>query len=129
MKKKINKKKNRERSIGEETNFLFYVPEIIHEDYKVNDKNIVTLYFHHNKLIERFARWLVNKSNISDIEFDKNCSAAWLLIDGKRNIYEIALEMAEICGDTKEVAIERLVPFIKYILKRNWIKFLGIKSL
>ncbi|MEG2936760.1 MAG: PqqD family peptide modification chaperone, partial [Clostridium sp.] len=62
-----------------------------------------------------------------DIELDEKCSAAWLLIDGEKNIYEIAVEMAELCGDSKEVAIERLVPFIRYILKKNWIKFQSIK--
>lgn len=110
-------------------NFLFYVPHIIHDNYKVNEENIVTLYFYHNKFIERVARWLVKKSNISDIEFDARCSTAWLLIDGKRNVYEIAMEMSAIYGDTKEDAIERLVFFIKYILKRKWIKFLEVKPL
>lgn len=112
---------------NEEKNFLMYVPLIIHENYKVSDKNIVTLYFEHNNFIEKFACWLVKKSNISDIELDEKCSAAWLLIDGEKNIYEIAVEMAELCGDSKEVAIERLVPFIRYILKKNWIKFQSIK--
>ena len=106
----------------EENNFLMYVPVIIHKNYKIDDKNIVTLYFEHNKLVEKFARWLANKSNVSDIELDEKSSAAWLLIDGKKNIYEIALEMAEVCGDTQEVAIERLVLFIRYILRKRWIK-------
>lgn len=112
----------------EENNFLMYVPVIIHKSYKVDDKNIVTLYFEHNKLVEKFARWLANKSNVSDIELDENSSAAWLLIDGKKNIYEIALEMAEVCGDTQEVAIERLVLFIRYILRKKWIKFQMIEA-
>lgn len=127
----MKEKKDRDlrRKTKDENNFLFYIPKIIHENYKVDDNKIVTLYFEHNKLIERFVRWLVKKSNVSDIELDKQCSSAWLLIDGEKNIYEIALKMAEICGDTKEIAIERLVPFIRYILRKNWIKFVGIKSL
>lgn len=124
MKKNNNSKGN----INEESNFLMYVPVIIHENYKVSDNNIVTLYFEHNKLVEKFARWLVKKSNISDIELDERCSHAWLLIDGEKNIYEIAVKMAEMYGDPKEVAIERLVHFIRYILKKNWIKFKSIKS-
>lgn len=112
----------------EENNFLMYVPVIIHKNYNVDDKNIVTLYFEHNKLVEKFARWLANKNNVSDIELDEKSSAAWLLIDGKKNIYEIALEMAEVCGDTQEIAIERLVLFIRYILRKKWIKLQIIQA-
>lgn len=66
---------------------------------------------------------------MSDVKLDEQCSEAWIFIDGERNIYKIALAMAEKCGDTNEVAIERLVPFIRYILKKNWIKFVETKSL
>ncbi len=124
----MNGKSNSKIGKVEENNFLMYVPVIIHKDYNVDDKNIVTLYFEHNKLVEKFARWLANKSNVSDIELDEKSSAAWLLIDGKKNIYEIALEMAEVCGDTQEVAIERLVLFIRYILRKKWIKLQIIQA-
>lgn len=114
---------------NDEKNFLLYVPEIKHSNYKVDEKNIVTLYFEHNKLSEKFARWLVKKNNISDIKLDDKCSAVWILIDGKRNIYEIALEMAKQFGDTQEDSIERLVTYMRYIAKKGWIKFKEIKSL
>lgn len=111
----------------EEKNFLLYIPQIEHDNYKINDNNIVTLYFEHNKPIEKFARWLVKKNNLSDIVFDDKSSLAWTLIDGKRSIYDIALEMAKRLGDTEEVAIERLVMYIRYIARKRWIKFIGIK--
>jgi len=69
----------------------------------------------------------VKKNNLSDIVFDDKSSLAWTLIDGKRSIYDIALEMARRLGDTEEVAIERLVMYIRYIARKRWIKFIGIK--
>ena len=111
----------------EEKNFLLYVPEIKYDNYKVDENNIVTLYFEHNKSMERFVRWLVKKNNLSDIVFDEKSSLVWLLIDGKRSIYDIAIEMAKGLGDTEEVAIERLVMYIRYIARKGWIKFIGIK--
>lgn len=113
---------------NEQYNFLLYVPIIKHKEYSV-ENNMVTLYFAHDKAIERFARWLVKKSNISDITLDKQGSAAWLCIDGEKNVYEIALEMSKIFGDTKEVAIERLVTFLTYLSKKGWIYFKEVKSL
>ncbi len=111
----------------EEKNFLLYVPEIKYDNYKVDENNIVTLYFEHNKPMERFVRWLVKKDNLSEIVFDEKSSLAWILIDGRRSIYDIALEMAKGLGDTEEVAIERLVMYIRYIARKGWIKFIGIK--
>lgn len=111
----------------EEKNFLLYVPEIKYDNYKVDKNNIVTLYFEHNKPMERFVRWLVKKDNLSEIVFDEKSSLAWILIDGRRSIHDIALEMAKGLGDTEEVAIERLVMYIRYITRKGWIKFIGIK--
>lgn len=120
--------KSKEKCNKEEKNFLLYIPEIKHSNYKVDENNIVTLYFEHNKPVERFARWLVKKSNISDMVLDEKSSSVWLLIDGERSIYDIAMEMAKKTGDTRDVAIERLVMYMRYISRKGWIKFVGIKS-
>lgn len=119
--------KGKKTHYKEEKNFLLYIPEIKYDNYKVDENNIVTLYFEHNKPMERFVRWLVKKNNLSDIVFDEKSSLVWLLIDGKRSIYDIAIEMAKGLGDTEEVAIERLVMYIRYIARKGWIKFIGIK--
>lgn len=108
---------------NEKDNFLLYVPQIIHEDYTVKD-GVVTLYFKHDKAVQKFAAWFVKKNNTSDMVMDNNSSAVWLLIDGKRNIYEISKIMAEKLGDTEEVAIERLVMHMRYLKKRGWIKYI-----
>lgn len=49
----------------------------------------------------RFVRWLVKKNNLRDIVFDEKSSLVWILIDGKRSIYDIALKMENGLGDTE----------------------------
>lgn len=109
-------------------NFLLYVPEIKHADFSESD-GIVTLYFKHDKPIEKFASWLVKKSNISDLALDEQGSAVWLLMNGERNIYEIAMEMSKKFGDTKEVAIEKLITYSTYLSRKGWIHFKEVKAL
>jgi Coenzyme PQQ synthesis protein D (PqqD) len=121
MKKNANEKK-------EQYNYLLYVPVIKHTDFSTNE-GLVTLFFKHDKPIEKFASWLVRKSKESDLTLDKAGSAAWLLMDGKRNIYEIAVEMSKISGDEEKVAIERLITFSTYLSRKGWIHFKEVKSL
>lgn len=112
-------KKNKK---DEDRNFLLYVPQINHENYEKKGEMIV-LYFEHNRLIEKFACWLVGKANRSDITLDEQSSVAWQLIDGERNINAIAIEMCVKFGDTKEIAIDRLVKFYIFLWRKGWIKF------
>ncbi len=112
-----NLNKNKEKD-----NFLLYIPEIKHREFEIQDGKVI-LYFQHNKLIERFARWLVKKSNNSDITLDDQGSTVWILIDGNRNIYDIAVEMSKKFEDNKDVAIERAVRFLSYLARKGWIKF------
>jgi hypothetical protein len=113
---------------NDQYNYLLYVPVIKHTDFSTKD-GIVTLYFKHNKPIEKFASWLIKKKDVSDITLDKEGSTAWLLMDGKKNIYEIALEVAKVSGDTEKVAIERLITYSTYLSRRGWIHFKEVKSM
>jgi|GEM_PF-68710 len=119
--------KNDSTEKKDQYNFLLYVPEIQHKNFKVENDSVI-LYFTHDSAIEKFARWLVKKSNVSDLTLDPQGSAVWMLIDGKRNIYEIAKEMSKKFGDSEEVAIERLITFVTYMSKKGWIHFKEVKS-
>ncbi len=105
---------------NKEDNFLLYIPKIKHEEWEER-KGKVYLIFHHDKDIEKFIRWLFKKSTVSDMELDKRGSAVWKLIDGKKNIYEIAKIMSEKFGDTPEDSQQRLIMYIRYLLKKGWI--------
>lgn len=112
-------KKNKEKP---QENFLLYRPLRKIEQWEVNDEK-VKLFFHHNKPIERFMRWLIKKSKVSDIELDEMGSLVWQLSDGTKTVYDIAKAMMERFNDTEQNSIDRLIMFLRYLSRRGWITF------
>ena len=112
-------KKNKEKP---EENFLLYRPLRKIEQWEVNDEK-VKLFFHHNKPVEKFMRWLIKKSKVSDIELDEMGSMVWQLCDGTKTVYDIALAMMERFNDTEQNSIDRLIMFLRYLSRRGWITF------
>lgn len=112
-------KKNKEKP---QENFLLYRPLRKIEQWEVNDEK-VKLFFHHNKPVERFMRWLIKKSKVSDIELDEMGSMVWQLCDGNKTVYDIAKAMMERFNDTEQNSIDRLIMFLRYLSRRGWITF------
>ena len=112
-------KKNKEKP---EENFLLYRPLRKIEDWEVKDEK-VKLFFHHNKPVEKFMRWLIKKSKISDIELDERGSQVWQLCDGTKTVYDIALAMMERFNDTEQDSIDKLIMFLRYLSRSGWITF------
>ena len=117
--KKQNKKAN--------YNFLLYVPEIKHDNWKVVEDKVV-IYFSVKDPVKRFVGWLYKKSPTCDVTFDNLCSKAWLFIDGKNSIYDIAKKMAKECNENIDSSIHRIVPYMRYIAKKGWISFKEVKE-
>lgn len=111
--------KNKEKS---QENFLLYRPLRKIEQWEVNDGK-VKLFFQHNKPVEKFMRWLIKKSKISDIELDDRGSMVWQLCDGTKTIYDIAIAMAKRFNETEQSAIDRLIMFVRYLSRKGWITF------
>lgn len=114
MKEKKDKKKG--------DNFLVYVPLKKHEEFEVK-KGSVRLIFHHNKLAERFVRWLFKKPKVSDVELDKLGSRVWLLIDGKSSVYDIGQSLLQEFGKNCDPVYERLIMYLRFLNKKGWISF------
>ena len=115
------KNKNKDKS---QENFLLYRPLRKIEKWEVsNDK--VKLFFQHEKLVEKFMRWLIKKSKVSDIELDEMGSFVWQLCDGTKTVYDIALAMMERFEMTEQNSIDRLIMFIRYLSRRGWIIFIN----
>jgi hypothetical protein len=112
-------KKNKDKS---KENFLLYKPLRKIEHWEVNEEK-VKLFFHHNKPVEKFVRWLVKKSNVSDIVLDEMGSMVWQLCDGTKTIYDIALAMMERFDISEQNSIDRLIMFIRYLSRMGWITF------
>ena len=116
-----NKQHNKKEDLKQD-NFLLYVPKKKHNTWEIR-KGKVYLIFYHTKLIEKFVRWLVKKSNISDIALDELGSTIWILIDGKATVYEIGKKLEEKFGDSCQPVYERLILYIRYLNRRGWISF------
>jgi len=108
-------------------NFVLYVPEVRHHDFRVSDQGRVILDLEINP-VKRLMGKLVNREPISDIEFDEFSSSAWLHIDGARSILDIARIQAEKTGDDIDDAAQRAAKFMRYVAKRGWIRFKEVKA-
>lgn len=112
----------------DEHNFVLYVPEIIHNNWKINDNGNVLLILETNNPITKISAWLLKKKINKDIEFDALSTSAWLSIDGERCIFEIARLQKAKTDDSFKDALIRLIRFMHYIQNRGWIKYKKVKS-
>lgn len=104
-------------------NFILYKPQIKHDNWEVVDNKVV-VYFKVKDPVKKFVGWLYKKSPTCDITFDELCSKAWLYIDGKKTIYDIAKLMSKDCNESVESSIKRIVPYMKFVAQKGWIKFI-----
>lgn len=109
-------------------NFVLYVPEIIHTNWKINDNGKVLLIFDVNNPITKIAAWLLKKKPNKDIEFDELCTSAWLNIDGEKCIFEIAKIQKQNSNDNFKDSLIRLIKFMHYIQSRRWIRYKKVKA-
>lgn len=107
---------------SQNNNYLLFVPLKKHFDWKVEEKSI-KLIFYHDRMAERFLRWLVKKPLASDLEFDKAGSIVWLAIDGHRTVYEIWEMLNQEFGADYDPDYKRLILFLNYLNKKGWITF------
>ncbi len=103
-------------------NFVLYIPEIIHWKFRVTDAGGVILDFKINPVKKLLGR-LVNREPVANLELDELSSSAWLSMDGRRSILDIARLQSKKTGDDIDEAARRIVPFMRYIANRGWIKF------
>jgi hypothetical protein len=108
-------------------NFALYVPVIKHQQWE-NNAGRVTLHITIKDPVKIFAGWLVKKSPLTVLDLDELGSQAWLLIDGEKSIYEISKEINKDGKYTSEEALRRLVTFVRYLAKKGWITFKGVRS-
>jgi hypothetical protein len=105
-----------------EDNFLLYIPKIKHEVWEVRDDKVY-LVFHHDRIIEKFIRWLVKKPNISDMQLDEIGSEVWKCIDGQKSVYEIGQELVNNFGEKIDPVYDRLIMYLRFLNRKGWISF------
>lgn len=109
-------------------NFALYVPAIKHAQWE-NNSGKVKLHLTIKDPVRRLAGWLAKRSPATTLDLDELGSQAWLLIDGERSIYEISKAINQDGGkDSPEETLRRLVTFLRYLAKKGWITFRGVRS-
>ena len=103
-------------------NFVLYIPEIKRQDFRVTSSGRVILEFKINP-VKMLMGKLVNKIPLSTLELDELSSSAWLNMDGRRSILDIARIQSKKTGDDIDEAARRIVQFMRYVATRGWIKF------
>lgn len=104
-------------------NFLEYIPCKRHKTWEVNKNGNINLIFYHDKLVEKFMRWLVKKPYKSDIELDELGSTVWNLVNGKNNVFDIGKKLTDEYGDKCQPVYDRLIMYLRYLNRRGWIYF------
>ncbi len=108
-------------------NFILYVPERTHNDWEIKDGKVL-LNFEIKHPLTNFAGFLAKKKPKKDMLFDELSSSAWLLIDGKRSIFEIARIQSKKTEDEFKEDLRRLVDFIKFTSKKGWVRYKKVKN-
>lgn len=110
------------RQKNKEDNYLAYIPRRQFEQWEIRDGKVLLL-FEHDKLVEKFARWLVKKPNSSDLELDEVGSKVWSYIDGQSTVFEIGRKLQSDFGAEFDPKYQRLITYLNYLNKKGWILF------
>lgn len=110
------------RKEKKEDNFLLYIPKKKHLTWEIEKKQ-VKLIFYHDRAIEKFMRWLVKKSRVSDILLDEIGSSTWNLIDGVNSVYDISEKLFEMYGERCNPNNQSLIMFLRHLNRKGWISF------
>lgn len=85
--------------------------------------NSVTLEVENKGIMNRIAQRFFKKPHISYIRLDRIGSLVWLLIDGKKSIYDIAVIVENRFGNDAQPLYERLISFFKALENNGFIKW------
>lgn len=107
-----------------ETNYLDKIP--IHSDViqlNTDENGIVTLEIENRGIMNRIAQTLFKKPKTSCIHLDELGSFVWLLIDGKKSVYDIAVLVEEHFAEKAQPLYERLVSYFGILENYNFISW------
>lgn len=110
--KKTDNKKTKKAPTGE--NYLDYVPchnpEI---KYEIDGEHKVTIFQENKGMFNFIAQKLFKKPRISQIHLDEMGDFIWPLMDGERNLIEIAELVKAEFGEKAEPLYNRLVQYVR----------------
>jgi hypothetical protein len=111
------------RKILKTTSFTELIP-VRRRQYKLDEDGLVTLEIP-KFTNEKFARWFIpaRKPTYISIKLEKFGSAAWLAIDGKRNMEKILDMLATQFGDEIQPVHERMAKYMSLLYNQKHVSF------
>jgi len=107
-----------------EQNLLDFIPVRIIDNFKTDEKGIVTLEIVNKGFFNRIAQVIFKKPKISYIHLDEFGSFVWNVIDGEKDITEIGKLVEEHFGEKANPLYPRLA---KYFQILESYKFVSLK--
>lgn len=113
--------------IKNKENFFEYIP-VRNIEWDKDEKERVYLIKEKSK--KKFMKkiiWFFSKSQVFKIHLDELGTSVWLLIDGKRNVYEIIQEMGKNHKDNLDQAEQRVSNFFILLKKNKFVDFINLR--
>ena len=105
-------------------NFLEKCPVIPeHINWNIEDNGLVTISIENKGIFNKLFQKLLKKPKISYIHLDEYGSYIWQLIDGNRNLIEIAKLFEEKFKENAQPLYERLAKYFQILESYNFIKW------
>lgn len=104
-------------------NYLDYIPE--HNDayrWETDEDGKVTIFVENKGFFNKALQLIMKKPKISQIHLDDMGNFIWLLIDGKKSIYDISVLVKEEFGEKAEPLYNRLVQYVYNLESYDFIK-------
>jgi len=111
------------RKVLKSTNFQDLIP-IQLQKYRIEEDGLVSLVIP-KFANEKFARWFIPSRKPTDItiKLEKFGSAAWLFMDGKRNMQEISDMLVEQFGNEIQPVNERMSKYLSLLYNQKHVSF------
>lgn len=99
-------------------NYLEFIPvKNLEVEFKTNEDGVIVLFKEWTGFYHKIAQKFFHKPRVSQIKMDEYGSFVWNAIDGRKNVYDVALT-TEKAYPEMEKALERVIKFLE-ILRDN----------
>lgn len=100
--------------MNKQDNYLDFIPKKNPEfSWEMDEQGNVTLQVEHKGFFYALTQKLFKRPRFTQVHLDKMGNFVWPLIDGKRSVGDIALEVKKEFGEAAEPLYERLVQYMR----------------
>lgn len=104
-------------------NYLENIPVRKITDWETGDDGNITLLIQNKGVFNFIAQKLFKKPKVSQVHLDENGSFVWSIIDGERNISELADDVDKKFGEAAHPLYERLAKFFQILESYGFVEF------